>query len=121
MIKRFARLDVATADLAESVSTYQKNFEFTVQPTNNSNEAIIDVGGAQIRLRTGAAAADMVSPSGEGLAAVWLEADDVEQVAETLRRANVVTSPVRVEGDRRILAVNPTSANMVPLFIFERL
>jgi len=32
-----------------------------------------------------------------------------------------VVGPIRVEENRRILAVNPASVNMVPLFIFERL
>src|SRR6516162_2623262 len=102
MIKRFDRLDIATSDLAGVVSIYEKNFDFTV-------------------LRTGAAVVDVISSSGEGLEAIWLETDDVHKVAETLKNANIALSPIRVEANRRILAVNPSSANRVPLFIFDRL
>ena len=121
MIKRLDRLDIATSDLIGVVSTYEKNFDFTVRRTGNSDEATIELGDTQIRLRTGAAVADVISSSGEGLAAIWLETDDVYKVAETLKNANIALSPIRVEANRRILAVNPASANMVPLFIFDRL
>jgi hypothetical protein len=121
MIKRFDRLDIATADLADAVGIYQKNFDFVVRRTTESEEAIIELNGAQIRIQTGAAVADLIASSGEGLAALWLEAEDVEKVAEKLKAANVAVSPIRVEGDRRIVEVNPRSANMVPLFIFDRM
>jgi hypothetical protein len=121
MIKRFDRLDIATADLADAVGIYQKNFDFAVRRTTESEEAIIELNGAQIRIQTGAAVADLIASSGEGLAALWLEAEDVEKVAEKLKAANVAVSPIRVEGDRRIVEVNPLSANMVPLFIFDRM
>jgi len=120
MIKRFDRLDIATSDLADAVSTYEKNFDFTVR-TSGSDEATIDLGDSHIRLRTGSAIADFLLSSGEGLAAIWLEADDVYKVAETLKQANVATGSIQVEAGRRILSVNPASANMVPLFIFDRL
>jgi hypothetical protein len=121
MIKRFDRLDIATADLADAVGIYQKNFDFAVRRTTESEEAIIELNGAQIRIQTGAAVADLIASSGEGLTALWLEAEDVEKVAEKLKAANVAVSPIRVEGDRRIVEVNPRSANMVPLVIFDRM
>jgi hypothetical protein len=119
MIKRLDRLDIATSDLPDAVSIYEKNFNFIVR-TGNAGEATIDLGDSQIRLLTGAASADLLSSSGEGLAAIWLETDDVYQVAKTLEDANIAVGPIRIEGDRRILIVNPASANMVPLFIFDR-
>jgi glyoxalase/bleomycin resistance protein/dioxygenase superfamily protein len=118
MIKRFDSIDVATGDLADAASIYKKNFDFKVQQTGD--EAIVEIGGAHIRLRSGAAVAELISSSGEGLAALWLETDNVERIAEQVKQANVVVSPIRVEGNRRILAVDPGSANMVPLFIFDR-
>jgi len=121
MIKRLDRLDIATSDLADAASIYQKNFDFTVLRCDNSEEATIELGDTQIRLRAGAPVADLISSSGEGLAAIWLETDDVYKVAETLQNASIVMGPIRVEENRRILAVNPASVNMVPLFIFERL
>jgi len=121
MIKRFARLDVATADLADAVSTYQKNFDFTARRMSNSDEATIELGDAQIRLRTGAGVADVISSSVEGLVAIWLEAEDIEKVADRLKQASVAISPIRVEGERRVVAIDPGFANMVQLFIFDRL
>jgi len=120
MIKRLDRLDITTSNLADTISIYQTNFEFAVRPGRNSDEATIELGDAQIRLRTGAAVADLISSSGEGLEAIWLEADDVHQVASALKNAGIGVSPIRLEGNRRILAVDPGSANMVPLFIFDR-
>jgi predicted enzyme related to lactoylglutathione lyase len=121
MIKRFVCLDVATTDLADAVSAYQKNFDFTVQSMVDPEEATIELGGAQIRLLSGAAVLDLISSSGEGLAAIWLEAEDVEKVDTELKAAGVALSPIRIEGGRRVLAVESSFANMVPLFIFDRL
>jgi hypothetical protein len=120
MIKRFDRLDVATADLADAAAIYQRNFGLAVRREPDSDSAIVTVGDAEIHLRTGAAAADFIAANGEGLAAVWLEADNVETVAAALDRARLAHRPVRRESDRRILEVDPKSANMVALFIFDR-
>jgi hypothetical protein len=120
MIKRFDRLEIATADLTDAVTVYQKNFDFAVRPTSNADDAIIELGDAQIRIRAGDAVADLIASSGEGLAALWLEAKDVEKLSEELKAANITVSSVRVEGDRRFVEVSPRSANMVPLFIFDR-
>lgn len=121
MIQRFALLDIATTDLVDAISAYERNFDFTVRQTDDANEAIIELADAKIRLRTGASVADVISSSGEGLAAIWLETQDVQQIAEKLRAANIAMSPIRIEGGLRVLAVNPRSADMAPLFIFERL
>ena len=118
MIKRFDSIDVATADLADAASIYKKNFDLRVQQT--ADEATIEIAGAHIRLRSGAVVAELISSSGEGLAALWLEADNVDRIADQMKQANIVVSPIRIEGGRRILAVDPGSANMVPLFIFDR-
>ncbi|MBV8775289.1 MAG: hypothetical protein JO166_23595 [Deltaproteobacteria bacterium] len=118
MIKRLDRVDVATSDLTDAALTYQKNFDFNVQ--RSGDEATIQIGDTQIRLKSGAAVADAISATGEGLAALWLEAEDVGSVAEKMKQAKIAVSPIRVEGSRRILSVHPSSANMVPLFIFER-
>ena len=117
---RFDRLDIATSDLADAMSVYQNNFGFIPTRAADADEASITLGDAQLRLRSGPAVADLISSSGEGLAAVWLEADDIAELAKTLEQAGVAASPLRVEGGRRILAVEPKSANMVPLFIFDQ-
>jgi len=120
MIKRFDRLEVATSDLGEAGAAYERNFGFSVRRTPGSDDATIAIGDAEIRLRAGAAAKDVIATAGEGLAAVWLEADDVDQVAVALSKAGLGFAPVRREEGRRVLAVDPKAANMVPLFIFDR-
>ncbi len=120
MIKRLDQLDVATSDLADASAIYDRNFGFTVRREAGSDEALVTIGDAQIRLRAGAAAGDFIAANGEGLAAIWLEADDVDTVAAALDRAGLAHRAVRREADRRILEVDPKVANMVPLFIFDR-
>ena len=120
MIKRFDRLDIATADLPDASRLYENNFGFSVRREGSSDDATIHIGDAEIRLRSGAAAAEVIAATGEGLAAIWLEADDLDTVATMLGKAGVVFAPIRREGERRVLAVDPESANMVPLFIFDR-
>ena len=120
MIKRFDRLDIATADLADATRLYTNNFGFSVHREGSTDDATIKIGDAEIRLRSGAPAAEIIAATGEGLAAVWLEADDLDSVAATLQRAAIGFAPIRREGDRRVLAVDPKAANMVPLFIFDR-
>lgn len=120
MIKRFDRLDIATTDLGDAAAVYAKNFGLTVSRQDSGTQATIAIGDAQIRLRSGPEVAELISSVGEGLAAVWLEADDVEQVAEALRAAGATMSPIRIEAGRRILAVAPQAANLVPLYIFDR-
>ncbi len=119
MIKRFDRLDIATADLSDAARLYEHNFSFTVR-RDSSEDATIKIGDSEIRLREGAPAAEVIAATGEGLAAIWLEADDVDIVAASLKKVGVGCAPIRQEGDRRILAVDPKSANMVPLIIFDR-
>jgi hypothetical protein len=115
MIKRLDTLDVATADLADAASIYEKNFGFRVSKSADGKSASVKVGGAEIRLITGA-----VETSGEGMIALWLEADDVEQVVASLHLAGLDAGPLQVESGRRILAIDPKLANQVPLFIFDR-
>jgi predicted enzyme related to lactoylglutathione lyase len=120
MIKRFDRLEIVTSDLADAGKVYADNFGFTVRPAASPDEASITLGDAEILLRAGAPVAATLAAAGDGLGAVWLEADDVEQTAATLRNAGVGFAPIRREGDRRVLAVDPRAANMVPLYIFDR-
>jgi Glyoxalase/Bleomycin resistance protein/Dioxygenase superfamily len=124
MIKRLDRLDIATSDLADASAIYERNFGFAVrrEPSadGSSEVAMVTVGDAEIRLRAGADAAAFIAANGQGLAALWLEADDVDIVAAALDRAGLARRPVRREADRRVLEVDPKAANMVPLFIFDR-
>ena len=119
LLKRFDALEVATADLVDAISTYQRNFGFEVEGKPAADGATIKLGGAEIRLLTGPAAPALAS-TGEGLAAVWLEAEDLDEVAAALANAGIKPPEIRVETRRRILAIDPRLANQVPLFIFDR-
>ncbi len=120
MIKRLDRLDVATADLDDAASIYEKNFGFKVTRAPGAASASVAVGGAEIRLAAGALAAGALEAAGEGMFALWLEAEDLDQVAATLARAGLAAAPIRIEGGRRILAIDPGIASQVALFIFDR-
>jgi len=44
----------------------------------------------------------------------------VDQVVAALKTAGLGYTPPIIQGDRRILEIDPKAANMVPLFIFDR-
>jgi predicted enzyme related to lactoylglutathione lyase len=119
-IKRLDRLDVATADLADAMSIYRKNFGFEVQSSSDGSSASACIGGSEIRLAAGEPVKDLIAKTGEGMFALWLEADDVDQLAAALRKDGVEPGPVRSESGRRVLAIDPKLANQVPLYIFDR-
>jgi len=118
MIKRFDRLDVATSDLDDAASIYEKNFGFKV--TRSGEHASVTIGGAEIRLASGSPAADVIKANGEGMFALWLEAQDLDQVIATLTKAGISSAAIKKEAGRRVLAIDPKIANQVPLFIFDR-
>jgi len=120
MLKRLDSLEVATSDLADAASIYEKNFGFRVTKSADGKSASVKVGGATIQLASGDSAALAIAKSGEGMAGLWLEADDVDQVVASLHRAGLSAGAIRIESGRRILAVDPKIANQVPLFIFDR-
>jgi hypothetical protein len=111
MSQRFDRLDIATADLADATRLYESNFGFTVRRDGSSDDATIKIGDAEIRLRSGAGAADLIATTGEGLAAIWLEADDLEGVAPALGKAGVRFEAIRRQDGRRAVAVAGRSAH----------
>ncbi len=117
-LKRLDHLDVATADLADAASVYERNFAFTVARQSDGT-ATIRIGESQIRLVSGHAAAEALAKTGEGMFGLWLEAEDVNEVASALQRARV-RFELRTEPGRRILVVDPAGANQVPLFIFDQ-
>lgn len=119
-IKRLDRVDVATADLEDAASIYQKNFGFTVSRGADAEVATVKVGGAGIRLASGASVAAQLAANGEGMYALWLEADDIDAVAATLAEAGIVSGPIRIEQGRRVLSIDSKLANQVPLHIFDR-
>ena len=116
MIKRLDTLEVATSDLADAASIYEKNFGFAVTKSADGKSASVKVGGAEIRIVTGA----RIDSAGEGMVGLWLEAEDVEQVVANFHLAGLDAGAIQIESGRRILAIDPKLANQVPLFIFDR-
>jgi catechol 2,3-dioxygenase-like lactoylglutathione lyase family enzyme len=113
-MKRLDRLDIATSDLEDAASTYRRSFGFEVREASDGNSATIAIGDAEIQLKS-------VAPGvAEGMAALWLEAEDIDQVVAALKQAGIASAPPRREDGRRILAIDPKFANQVPLFIFDR-
>ena len=118
MIKRFDRLDVATSDLGDAASIYEKNFGFKV--SRAGEQASVTIGGAEIRLASGAFAADAIKANGEGMFGIWLEADDVDNVIASLKKAGLEAGAITKDAGRRVLVIDPKLANQVPLFVFDR-
>ena len=118
MIKRLDTLEVATADLADAASIYEKNFGFAVSRSADGKSASVKVGGAEIRL----VGAPTIDASSEGMTGLWLEAEDVDQVIADFRVAGISldAGAIRKESGRRVLTIDPKLANQVPLFIFDR-
>ena len=115
MIKRLDTLDVATSDLADASSIYEKNFGFSVTRSPDGKSASVKVGGAEIRLLGSA-----IDSSTEGMIGLWLEAEDVDQVVANFHIAGLDAGGIEIESGRRILTIDPKFANQVPLFIFDR-
>ena len=120
MLKRLDRLDVATADLSDAASIYEKNFGFEVKRSPKGKAASVRIGDSEIHLAGAEVAADALARGGEGMFALWLEADDLEQVATELRKSGIEPGAIRREHDRRVLTIDPAIANQVHLFIFDR-
>jgi hypothetical protein len=115
MIKRLDTLEVATSDLADASSIYEKNFSFSVARSPDGKSALVKVGSAEIRL-----VARAVDSSSEGMIGLWLEAEDVDQVVANFHMAGLDAGTIEIESGRRILTIDPKFANQVPLFIFDR-
>ncbi len=120
MIKRLDRLDIATSDLDDAASIYERNFGFKVNRSPGSDSASVIVGGAEIRLAAGKLAKAAIELQGEGMTGLWIEAEDVDQVVAAFKKAGLPVGDVNKEHGRRVLAIDPKIANQVPLFIFDR-
>jgi hypothetical protein len=120
LLKRFDALEVATSDLGDAVRTYQSNFGFELRPGSGGDTATLRVGGAEIRLVAGAATAATITASGEGLAGLWLETEDLQQVVAALKSAGFEAPSPKIDQERRVIAIDAKIANHVPLFIFDR-
>lgn len=119
-IKRLDRVEIATTDLNDASALYQRNFGLKLRQAPDGETAVLAIGDAEIRLISGSSAAAALAASGEGMAALWLEVDDTQAAASAIERAGFKSAPVRKEGGRRVLALDPAVSSQVPLFIFDR-
>jgi predicted enzyme related to lactoylglutathione lyase len=119
-LKRLDTLEIATSDLKQALETYRGNFGLTPRRLIENESAFLSIGDSEIRLLGGAGAADGVSSRGDGMAAVYLEADDVDQIAAALMKAGYPECSVRIDHGRRVLTIDPKVAHRVALFIFDR-
>jgi glyoxalase/bleomycin resistance protein/dioxygenase superfamily protein len=120
MLKRLDRLDVLTLDLDDAIATYRRNFGFEVRLSSEGQGATVTIGGAEIRLKSGPSVASAIAEQGEGMAALWLEAEDVDEVVAALKRAGLSCGGIVRENSRRVLQIDPSVSSRVPLFIFDR-
>ncbi|HEV3113421.1 MAG TPA: hypothetical protein VGY99_23290 [Candidatus Binataceae bacterium] len=114
-IKRLDRLDVSTVDLNDAVSVYRRNFDLGVKLAPGGKSAAVSIGDAEISLVPAEPQGE-----GEGMSGVWLEAENVDAVCAALSKGGYGFKPIRVANSRRVVEVEPKSANQVPLFIFDR-
>ena len=112
-LKRLDHLDVATSDLSDAASVYEKNFGFKVTRSADGNSASIKIGDSEIRLASGDSVADTIAKAGEGMFGLWLEADDVEAVASALTKSGISAGPVQKDQNRRVLKRPASSAAVV--------
>jgi hypothetical protein len=119
-LKRLDTLEVATSDLKDAAEVYQKNFALKLKRPMERDSASLAIGDCEIRLVSASSASYPLGSSEEGMAAVYLEAEDVETVLETLKDAGYETGEIKTQGGRRILLIDPKLSNGVPLFIFDR-
>jgi len=119
-IKRLDRVEIATTDLNDASALYQRNFGLKLRQAPDRETAVLAIGDAEITLVSGSSAAAVLAVSGEGMAALWLEVDDAEAAAAAIERAGFKSAPIRKEGGRNVLALDPTVSSQVPLFIFDR-
>jgi len=119
-IKRLDRVEIATTDLNDASALYQRNFGLKLRQAPDGETAVLAIGDAEIRLVSGSSAAATLAVSGEGMAALWLEVDDAQAAAAAIERAGFKAAPVRKEGGRSVLALDPAVSNQVPLFVFDR-
>ncbi|SRR5579875_898314 len=114
-LKRLDRLDVTTTDVKDAASIYRNNFELDVKLAPDAAFASVSIADAEIRLTPAASQSDS-----EGMSGLWLEAEDIDAVCAALTRKGYGFKPIRAANGRRIVEVEPKSANQVPLFIFDR-
>jgi len=105
---RLAQVEVAAAAPGEAAATYHRNFGFRIREAAEGG-MIVEVGDAEIRLRI--AGADR-----EGMSALRLATDNLDDLIEALRRAGIDTE---AEGDRSI-RIPPRFTGNVPLVVIER-
>jgi|SRR5579875_2995067 len=113
LVKRLDSVEIIVPSIAQASATYSHNFDLRALPEGDAHRAVITIGGAKLKLVEG-------PPSAQGLAGLWLEAEDVDQLTAALDAAALSYKPLRRAGGLRILEIDRRHTNQVALFIFDR-
>lgn len=111
-VRKLERLEVAAAAPEVAAATYQRNFGFRVRSAG-PGEAIVEVGDAEIRLRA-------AGSEREGLTALYLVTEDLDRLADTLRRAGIEPEVAADEDGGRTISIPARFTGNVPLVVIER-
>jgi hypothetical protein len=120
MIKRLSGLDLAVSDLHAAIAVLQRNFGLKLCRITSDTEAELTIGEAGIRLIAKPQTSTPPTSVREGMVGLWLEAQDVEALAESLARAGVKRSPLKIAHGRRVLEITPAGFAEPWLFIFDK-
>jgi len=110
LIDQLAEVEISAADPAAAAAVYERNFGFARRTTPDGERII--VGDSELKI--------VPSTGREGLAALWLECEDLDRVAAALTDAGVAASPIRVIDGRRILELDPARTAGARIVIFAR-
>jgi hypothetical protein len=110
LLKRLAEIDVSAAAPAAAAATYQHNFGFARRSTADAERIV--VGDAELRI--------LPAAGREGLAALWLECNDLDRVIAALTEAGIAPPPARVESGMRMIELDPHHTAGARVVVFDR-
>jgi len=109
LLERLAEVEIAAGDPSAAAAIYERNFGFARRTTPDGER--ITVGDSELKI--------VPAASRDGLAALWLECDDLDRVAAALADAGVGASPIRVIDGRRTLELDPGRMAGARIVIFD--
>jgi hypothetical protein len=112
LVRKLERLEVAAVAPEAAAATYQRNFGFRIRNAG-PGDAIVEVGDAEIRLHA-------AGTGREGLTALRLVTDDLERLADALRRAGIEPEAAADADGAKALGIPARFTGNVPLIVIER-
>jgi catechol 2,3-dioxygenase-like lactoylglutathione lyase family enzyme len=114
---RIDHVTVVSPNADGAVRTFQRLFGLAT--ASGGAAPALAIGGARIEFVTpadGSPLADALRTSGEGMAALTLAVDDLDEAARALERAGIAFER-RTESGRVVIAVDPRAAHGVRLLL----